>query len=53
MFWENKTFNTSDAFVLFSILLDILMLIRKSGRISGIWLLDWPDIRQHQYPVHP
>jgi hypothetical protein len=24
-----------------------------SGRISGIQLLDWPDIRQKQYPVHP
>jgi hypothetical protein len=41
------------------------MLNRKSGwisgtvsglhRISGIRLLDWPDIRQNQYryPVHP
>jgi hypothetical protein len=26
---------------------------RISGRISGIRLLDWPDIRQNQYPMRP
>jgi hypothetical protein len=25
----------------------------KSGRISGILLLDFPDIRLNQYPVNP
>jgi hypothetical protein len=28
-------------------------MLRISGRISGIRLLYWTDIRKNQYPVHP
>jgi hypothetical protein len=49
---EKKT--DIDFFIFFlPIFGDILMLGQKSGRIFGIRLLDMPDIRPNQYPVHP